>query len=71
MRITSSYWDEKNGVCTKHELPSIPCPACLAGEGDEDLEFLITESDRNALDWDPDLRLKDLIPSNITNPTFI
>lgn len=71
MKIMSPYWDEKNGVCLKHKLPSIPCQACMAGEGDEDLEFVITESDRNALDWNPDLRMEDLIPANITNPTFI
>ncbi len=71
MKTTSPHWDEVNGVCLKHELPSIPCPACLAGEGDEDLEFVITESDQAAMDWDPDLRPEDLVPANITNPTII
>lgn len=71
MKISSPYWDEKLGVCTKHKFPCIPCPACMAGEGDEDLEFVITPSDQAALDWNPELCLEDLVPDNITNPTFI
>lgn len=71
MRITSPHWNESDEFCEKHMIPLLPCPSCLAGEGDEDLEFVVTDTDMLALEADPDLQLQDLAPANIKNPTFV
>ncbi len=63
MRIDSQYWDPTLGVCTKHNLPQIPCPACLSGDGDEDLFIQLSEVDRLHLDFGD--RLADMVPSNL------
>ena len=66
MKITSPNWDERNGVCIKHWLPQVPCPACMASGGDEDVEFILDETDR-----DLDLTtIRNLVPVNFTNPQF-
>jgi len=44
--LTSLNWDEENGVCTKHELPCVPCPACIA-EQDEDIEVQLSPIERD------------------------
>lgn len=36
IKADSPHWNWKDGVCTKHYLPSVPCPACLA-ENDPDM----------------------------------
>jgi hypothetical protein len=28
MYLDSPHWNFQDGVCTKHHLPSVPCPAC-------------------------------------------
>ena len=33
----SHYWDWELGVCKKHWLPSVPCPACIAEPIDKDV----------------------------------
>lgn len=34
--LDSPNWDRELGVCRKHMLPSVPCPACIASK-DEDM----------------------------------
>ncbi|MDO8581848.1 MAG: hypothetical protein Q7S16_03150 [bacterium] len=75
MKITSPYWDEQLGVCEKHYLPQVPCPACLAGDGDPDLEFVIEATDTDVVEFERAMgnekfTLKDLVPANIKNPSF-
>ncbi len=55
----SGHWD--NDGCNKHNLPQTPCPQCLA-TADPDLMVTLTEMDRNALDWDPELSARNLFP---------
>lgn len=75
MKITSPHWDDALGVCAKHGVPSLPCPACLAGEGDPDLQFVVGTIDLDMLDADQALgdatSLRDLVPANIVNPTLV
>lgn len=61
-KIDSPYWDEQLRVCKKHYFPQLPCPQCLA-EHDSDVEVRLTEMDRTALDFDPDLSVRDLLPA--------
>ena len=68
MRLTSHHWDEILGVCTLHSLPALPCPACTAGDGHEDLELVITEVDRLYMDFDPD-HIRCSLPNNLV-PRF-
>lgn len=56
-------WYEKEQACIKHGLPMLPCPACLA-EKHADIQVMLTESDLVALDWDPDLKVADLMPAD-------
>ena len=51
MRYDSPHWNRAIGVCEKHLLPSVPCPACL-----EDMEDVVTIRET----WD----LDDLIDSD-------
>ena len=44
-KLDSPHWNEKLGVCTKHKLPSVPCPACIATK-DEDLELVLDRIER-------------------------
>lgn len=47
----SPHWNREDGVCTKHYLPSVPCPQCLA-TGDEDM--FDTPEPETALDLNAD-----------------
>ncbi len=33
-RFNSYQWNTQDGICRKHMLPSVPCPACLANAKD-------------------------------------
>lgn len=74
MKVRSVWWDEANGVCLKHMLPSVPCPECMSGEGDKDLVFVVSDNDLDVIAFEElfgnKLTLEDLVPSNIVNPTF-
>lgn len=56
-----SEWYEKEQVCIKHGVPMLPCPACLA-ERHPHIQVMLTEDDRVELDWNPDLKVEDLMP---------
>ena len=62
MKATSPHWNEITGVCEKHHLPQIPCPACMS-EADEDVEFVLSEMDRTIIDFG-DATYNDLLPQN-------
>jgi hypothetical protein len=47
-KIDSPFWDFEIGVCKKHMLPEVPCPACIADK-DRDIHFLLTEIERSGL----------------------
>ena len=53
MHQDSPHWDLINGVCRKHMLPSVPCPACVAGN-DPDMEYVPDAWDYDMLIDDPD-----------------
>jgi len=61
----SSNWetDRETGFssCAKHCIPEVPCPQCLA-TADESVQVFLTPTDRNALDFDPELSVRDLFP---------
>ncbi len=59
--LRSSFWNENTGVCEKHFLPAVPCPQCLA-TNDPDITVVVSEMDRLAMDFDPELKLADLVP---------
>jgi len=61
MRLISPNWDEKLGVCTKHYLPQVPCPACMVSH-DEDVEVRFSETDCFALEMNSSLSVRDLLP---------
>ncbi len=63
-RLAHSEWDTQNGVCLKHNLPRIPCPACLHGEGDEDLEIVLSGMDVITMEFE-NIPLRDLAPKNL------
>ena len=72
MKMDSPHWNVALGLCTKHMLPSIPCPACLADGGDPDLFFTPTSSDYLAIQMaDEPITLRDLVPANIKNPVIL
>lgn len=52
MRLDSVHWDWEFGVCRKHWLPSLPCPACLAEPRDRDVEEIYDETDELMADWE-------------------
>ena len=59
--LSSVQWNLKEGVCKKHLLPSVPCPACIA-EGDPDITLVVTRSDAVAMEWDDEITLADIAP---------
>ncbi len=63
MRFDSVHWDWDTGVCVKHYLPQVPCPICMLGSGDDDLEIVISESDRIAEEFGANLL--DMVPNNL------
>lgn len=49
MKWNSLHWQEDVGVCTRHMLPEIPCPSCMAEleQGTDDGMYVeISEVDR-------------------------
>ena len=69
MKADSPFWNLELGVCEKHGLPELPCPACMAGEGDEDVTFKVEEIDVDVARAEQ-IPLRDLVPSNFKNPKF-
>lgn len=61
-RLLAPHWNEKDGVCTRHMLPRIPCPLC-AMEKNQDVEVRFDEIDLDvsAAEKRP---LKDLLPAD-------
>ena len=47
--LDSPHWNRELGVCTKHMLPSVPCPQCIAKK-DPDMEEQKTGLD--SYEWD-------------------
>ena len=45
MRPDSPHWNWETGVCKKHLLPQVPCPACLH-TNDPDVYDNSTANDR-------------------------
>jgi hypothetical protein len=63
-RFASYNWDTELGVCKKHMLPSVPCPACMVEcEDDPDMYLELDPIERH-LD-----RSEILIPKGF-NPTI-
>ncbi len=60
--LSSPHWHEAIGVCSKHEVPCIPCPTCLE-TGDEDVEVNFTETDLDVI-WYEKIEHDDLLPEN-------
>jgi len=47
-RLQSYNWNYADGVCKKHLLPEIPCPACLAeAETDPDIYLELSKTERS------------------------
>ena len=71
MTIVSGNWQdyEQDGFtvtwCDKHQcsLHGGHCLKCLA-EKDESIQVFLSEADRNALDWQPELNVRDLLPAD-------
>ncbi len=57
-----AHWHEDVQSCSKHAIPMLPCPQCLA-EQDPAIQIMLTEADRTVLDWDPDAKTADLMPA--------
>lgn len=65
MRVDSPHWNWEDGVCTKHMLPSVPCPACLAS-ADPDLEAIADDTDLDVIAMEG-IPLADLLPTNLAH----
>ena len=65
-KINSPYWNERVGVCKKHHLPQIRCPHCPA-EHDPNAKVQLTEFNKAALDFNPDLSVQNLLPTEGSN----
>lgn len=46
----SPYWDWNLGVCEKHYLPEVPCPACMAEPIDESVEWKLDRIEAEGFD---------------------
>jgi hypothetical protein len=50
----SVNWDWETGVCTKHKLPQVPCPACLSEIAtDPDAFYVVSEMEAEAAAMTP------------------
>lgn len=56
------HWHEDVQSCSKHGIPMLPCPQCLA-EKDPAIQVMLTKSDHMVLDWEPDVTVADLMPA--------
>ena len=61
MKISSSYWNEKDDVCTKHWIVGMPCMSCLATD-DPDVEYRLTEIEKLELELNPEMKATDFLP---------
>ena len=66
--MTSEHWNMQSGVCTKHNLPQIPCPKCIAN-CDEDIEFVLSNEDEMAMTFDKIKSVDDLLPEGFSVKT--
>jgi len=57
-----AHWHDDVQSCSKHGIPMLPCPQCLA-EKDPGIQVMLSESDRVQLDWEPKLKIADLMPA--------
>ena len=51
-----AHWHEDVQSCSKHGIPTLPCPQCLA-EQDPAIQVMLDESDRTVLDCEPDVMM--------------
>lgn len=51
-RFNSYQWDHNIGVCLKHMLPEIPCPACLQNAENEPDLYIVLEPIEHWLERD-------------------
>lgn len=58
-----AHWHEDVQSCSKHGIPMLPCPQCLA-EQDPDICISLDESDRMILMWEPDVTKAELMPAD-------
>ena len=65
MIVESPNWDWEYGVCTKHYLPEVPCPACLKNR-DPDITYRLTQAERDILDFDPTVMIEDFMPAPVS-----
>jgi hypothetical protein len=70
VKIDSPYWDLALGVCEKHYLPCVPCPACMCGDGDPDVTFTMDWMDLD-IAHSEGIPLTDLVPANFIKPRII
>jgi len=62
MEIRSYNWNEEDGVCKKHLLPSVPCPVCLQhASTDEEIWVEVSDSDIMVAE-DNDIPLREMLP---------
>jgi hypothetical protein len=69
MKMYSSHWDEKNGSCTLHGIPQLPCPACM-NERHKDITYTLDEIDRMMIE-DGEVTLEDLFPAGFLQKPFM
>ena len=68
MKMHSPHWDESVGSCTKHRIPEIPCPACVA-DNDPDIEVTFDDMEHDLVAYGVDgvEGYGDLVPKTIAN----
>lgn len=62
MDLTSDSWDQLNGICKKHGIPSIPCRRCLLTK-DPGVHLIISKSELEKI-LRLQISLKDLLPTD-------